>query len=450
MSSQTTYFTKTKCLYSAVFMALVGTSSSSYAINFGETVIQSAQNEPLSATITVSDVNSSDFDVSLANDTIYQQMGLTPNTNITATFQPTSQHTGKIILKSSVPIKDPFADIVLDINNQNKKQFMPKTLLMPVGNNPNIDNSSTNKPIVASGATPNLPKISTEQTNVKQNTSNSSTDNKPTVTQTQLDQPKQKNKNTPIVVSNQVSTEPPIGKLSSDKLLLNGETVATESAKQPIKSIDQSKPQSSVGQATYVVRKNDNLWIIAYEIAKQNKTSVAEVMKQIHDNNPNAFVKGNANLLIPNKTLVLPSYEVVPSQSSLEKAISAKRESVSKNVGNQSAKVETPRQSNTPSKKPGASNKPQDTSSYTTTTKPRVSLVTPKAPTKQKGKQSNSGTIANSPLIAKLQSSRQKTAHRATRVKQLNSKVSSYTQKLQLQNKKLAELEARLKKLKGQ
>ncbi len=559
MSLQTSYSTKSKRLYRAVLLALVGTSSGgAYAVSFGETAVQSAQSEPLSATIVVNDINSKDFKVSLANGTIYKQMGLTPNASIKVTFQPTSKHSGKIVLKSTAPINDPFADIVLDINNNNKKQFMPKTLLMPINENKriNVQPSAKPKTIVAGNATPNLPKVTPVQppavttpkvtaSKVANSTITSATTTSPatttnTVAKTAksvnvpasqipgipdgefaaatrqaflLDQSraqakandkanvtasntkatdkkvnvakpvakpvmdtKAKNSKDANVTSKNlvasskskvpavVSKEPPIGTLSGDRLLLKDSKLQAKSnkdAKQHSKSSTHAKSATqSRGKGTYVVQRNDNLWTIASEIAERNKISVHKVMKQIQQQNPKAFSHGKASLLIANKTLILPDYEVIPSQSSLEKAIEARRARIAKGktrkVVAKSKKAKSHKKSHTRKSTLAKGNRHKKKTHYQAKAnqhkaKAHVSLVTPNSTKKPSAMKKSAGVASSkSPLVKKLKNSRQTMAQKATHVKKLNSQVNSYTKKLHLQNKKLAELEARLKKLKGQ
>lgn len=273
-----------------------------------------------------------------------------------------------------------------------------------------------------------------------------------------------KAKTTPVVASSNtnnrklpavVSQEPPIGKLSSDRLLLQeNKNLKNKQAKAKTKPT-----QNQQGKGTYVVQRNDNLWTIASELAERNNTNVYTVMKQIQRKNPSAFSHGNANLLIANKTLVLPDYEVIPSQSSLEKAIAARRASIAKNRKHKKpstvAKAKKGKSSSKKSAKATANKHKSkgyhQAKSQQHKPKAHVSLVAPNSTKKpsSKGKASAMATSKN-PLIKKLQTSRQNTAKTVTRVKQLNTKVNSYTKKLHLQNKKLAELEARLKKLKGQ
>ncbi len=552
MSSQNTPFIKTKRLSATIAMAVLGSSTSAYAVNFGQTNIQSAQYEPLYATIAVNDIDKNDFNVSLANRAIYQQMGLTPNQNIKATFQRTSPTSGKIVLRSSQPINEPFADLVLDVKNSDKKQFMPKTLLMPVGKNAAVNAKPQTvvatattpelpkvtatpkvveaKPRVAASTKPSLPTATAPKATVTNNTptgipdgefaeatrqaflasqankqplqekaTSKKTDNKVETAQLNAKksekvkkpavdakqnpkklppQPKPqkreavaKNKTTKTV-PNVVAkvNEPPIGEVKSDVLLLkeiqeknliSKDKKATKKVSKPkVKQRQNQKAKKrathkkSTGKPTYVVQKNDNLWSIALEISKRNKVNVHTVMKQIQQNNPHAFAHGKADQLLANKTLVLPEYEVVPSQKSLQAAVHSKKSAKKSSKYSAKAKSKHRKKSKTKARKSTKHTKYQAKSRPKKTRKPvvrkpKVSLVAPST-VKNTNKKTANGSANNSQLVAMLKKKRQVAAKHASTVQQLNGKVSSYSQKLKLQNKKLAELEARLKKLKGQ
>ncbi len=501
MSSQTT-FTKNKYLGQAVFIALMSASSSSYAVSFGETAIQSAQNEPLLATIEVKDIsNAKDFKVSLANSAIYSQMGLTPNAGIKATFQQTGANSGKIVLKSSQPISSPFADVVLNINNNNKKQFMPKTLLMPISEKNRVNIPA--QQVVANTAPQNLPKTSSmpKPEIVADNKGNLGDDVLPIqdsnnsqgipngefakATQQAFISDKKKaeqlkNKQAgsarPAVANRPPANapkqpEPPIGALRTDNILLGDLQAAANSEGKPSNKKhrktsakhNKRRAKSAKGGVKYVVQRNDNLWTIASEIAKRSNVNVHKVMKAIQQQNPNAFVRGNAKMLIANKTLVLPTYGKVPSQKSLEKAISARRaNSVKKKKHKKQTTLVKSKRKN-PTKKHKKVTKRKNKKTHVVAKskhhikrpakvihkpkKPHVSLVASNS-SKSASKKS-AGAVNKNPLVSKLKHSRLSTAHKVTKVKKLNTRVSSYTKKLQLQNKKLAQLEARLKKLKG-
>ncbi|WP_420230375.1 FimV family protein [Psychrobacter sp. ER1] len=64
----------------------------------------------------------------------------------------------------------------------------------------------------------------------------------------------------------------------------------------------------------YQVQRNDSLWIIAQQIAQENNLDTSIVMKQIQSQNPDAFINKDADQLKADAKLILPSYDVIPSQ----------------------------------------------------------------------------------------------------------------------------------------
>lgn len=141
-------------LCSVGYAALV---SSAQAATIGKTVVTSAQHEPLAASIVVSDIRAADFSASLANSTIYQQMGLAQTDSMTVRFKPTSATSGEVFITTSQPVSTPFADVVLNINDKGQRNVIPKTLLMPLNSRLPID---APKNIVTGAKKPNLPSVS--------------------------------------------------------------------------------------------------------------------------------------------------------------------------------------------------------------------------------------------------------------------------------------------------
>lgn len=222
------------------------------------------------------------------------------------------------------------------------------------------------------------------------------------------------------------------------------------------KSEDMPIADQASGNNTYIVQKNDNLWSIANTLATQNNLSIQDVMKEILAQNPDAFVGGKADRLKANATLSLPSYQVVPSQQAIKAAIDAHRQSDDVQTKNH------PKKSNKSSQKAtknitAKNNSKQGSNARSTYTKtlPRaqMTLVTPSQRGSALGTQTKLSAIAgkngNSDLVGTLKSNRQQTANQAKRVNSLNDQMSSYTQKLQVQNQKIAELEKRLKELRN-
>lgn len=243
-------------------------------------------------------------------------------------------------------------------------------------------------------------------------------------------------------------------------------SATTGSSDSVASSIDQTASTQTIN---YTVQRNDNLWLISKQIAEQNNLDISTVMSQIKAQNPDAFINKNADRLKANAQLSLPNYEVVPSESSIQSAIAAQRERYSqaqaledKNVAK--AKAEPSRAvDDADSKVSTASNipkeskaKPDTTAKTTTQTLPqaRFSVVAPNSKGEADGTQTKSATATGNGLdtqvLSSLKSSRQRTAAQAQRVKATSNTLGNYTQKLQLQNQRLAELEARLKKLRSQ
>ena len=219
----------------------------------------------------------------------------------------------------------------------------------------------------------------------------------------------------------------------------------------------------------YQVQRNDSLWVIAQQVAQKNNLDVQTVMKQIQAQNPNAFINKDADQLKADAKLSLPNYEAVPSQQNLEAAIDAQRQyRMSANTpsgkeiaaAKSAAKITSKTAPEQPSKTTQAAKNPEKPAITNTQTLPtaRFSVL---APSHDAGKNGNAdGTQAkattdtgnglSTETLATLKASRQKTASQAQRLSKTNSTLESYTRKLQLQNQKLAELQARLKKLRNQ
>lgn len=216
----------------------------------------------------------------------------------------------------------------------------------------------------------------------------------------------------------------------------------------------QVSDKSASSEINYTVQRNDNLWVIAQQIAEKNNIDVQTVMKEIQTQNPDAFINRNANQLKADAQLSLPNYDALPSQQKLEAAISAQRQY---------------RGANTPvAKKPTASNpvsKGDNTQATKHTEKPattktqilpkaQFSVLAPGHEGSADGTKTKAGMATGNGLSTEvldlLKSSRQSTASQAQQLSKTSGTLESYTRKLQLQNQKLAELQARLKKLRNQ
>ena len=581
-------------LYSVGYAALM---SNAQAATIGKTVITSAQHEPLAASIMVTDIKSTDFSASLANSSIYQQMGLTPTDSMTVRFQPTSATSGQVFITTTKPISQPFADVVLAINDGTQRNVIPKTLLMPLkdslpvtpassnvraANKPNlpivsttnaqpltvrkgappplllaskassVDLSASKAPAIKlpassiqlpSSQTSNLqtaniqvPKTSSSLSTastmtlinttpstanrlnntadinknvaMQANTTNASTtsvlDNTKTapINEQAFDilnikitrQIQLKNKNNDVS-SNTIMVNKPMApmlykdastaKISSDSTTVDSNPLGkTSFSEAPYSNISSNQAASSQSIASntsstisanasiventtadtsdnssdinYTVQRNDNLWLIAQQIADKNNLDVQIVMNEIQTQNPNAFINKNADQLKADAQLRLPKYDVVPSQKKLQAAINEQRK--------HHAKANTPLVKKTTTAKAAPKTKTESAQAKGTE-KPAIkktqtlptaqfSVLAPGHDVSADGTKTKAGMETGNGLSTDvldiLKSSRKSTADQAQRLSKTNSTLGSYTKKLQLQNQKLAELQARLEKLRNQ
>ena len=520
-------------LYSISYAALI---SNAQAATMGKTVITSAQHEPLSASIVVNDIQTPDFSASLADPTLYQQMGLTPTDSMTVRFQPTSATSGQLFITTTKPVSKPFADIVLTINDGAQRSVIPKTLLMPLDgslsinpsknsvtaakkpNLPVISSSNAQPLLVTKGTPPPLLLASTEidkptvqgnntvyttdqsdanRLNNDGNSNNnliapitSNTSTSPTVALNSINaatpindapfksdilniqiirqiQPKSVNKeslakNSDIIVSTPMTpmsdnSPSTANTIANDTIPYNNNSSNSISTLGSNADISSISPDDTGSEFNYTVQRNDNLWVIAQQIAEKNNLDVQTVMSEIQAQNPKAFINKNANRLKADAQLSLPKYDVVPSQKKIQTAISEQRK--------HSRKANTPVIKKDTISKAASKAQTEKAQAAKRNEKPAIKK-TQKLPTAQfsvlapghdgsaDGTKAKAGMATGNGLSTDvldiLKSSRQSTADQAQRLSKTNAILGSYTKKLQLQNQKLAELQARLKKLRNQ
>ncbi|MFZ3144559.1 type IV pilus assembly protein FimV [Psychrobacter glacincola] len=229
---------------------------------------------------------------------------------------------------------------------------------------------------------------------------------------------------------------------------------ASGAAKNTSSQVLATSDKSASSEINYTVQRNDNLWVIAQQIAEKNNIDVQTVMKEIQTQNPDAFINKNANQLKADAQLSLPNYDALPPQQKLEAAINAQKPY---------------RAANTPVAKKPIAPKPvsksdtvqaADHTEKPATTKTQIlpkaqfSVLAPGHEGSADGTKTKAGMATgnglSSDVLSMLKSSRQSTASQAQQLSKTSGILDSYTRKLQLQNQKLAELQARLKKLRNQ
>lgn len=198
---------------------------------------------------------------------------------------------------------------------------------------------------------------------------------------------------------------------------------------------------------TYVIQRNDNLWTIANQLAKQNNKNVNDVMKEIVEANPTAFKNNDPSKLQVNAELEIPKYEVMPSQLGAKLANEARQTAKKQTTAKKSSKKDSykatkPKHTTTTVKK-------QTVKKPTTRKKSEMQIIAPSqtagsAQGSKKGSNQGSGTT---PVVNQVQQKRQATAQKASKVSSLNQSLMDAEKRLKMQNAKLAQLEQRLKEL---
>lgn len=502
---------------SVALLATIGTVSigpSTYAAIIGKTQVQSAQNQPLSASIEVTGIDISDFSASLVGQDIYRQMGLQPDDSMSVSFEPTSQTSGRILITTSKPVAAPFADVVLAIRDKGRQQVIPKTLLMPLEDSVSrvatshqpVNTFKPNLPVVTHsaasqaqivgtplqinrGAPPPLLTNSSQEALAAGNlsgqmnaSSNTQSSGPVMVTAPRLSgtTPAYGQNNLQLDILKIQITRKIIASASAPASLAASAETLPSRPEQDTSTLAAAKPSNSAAakrlttaakaanaanaakvsttavqasNISYTVQRHDSLWMIADEIARQNKVSVKTVMEQIKALNPDAFINNDINQLRANARLNLPNYTVVPSEQSLKAALEARR------TQQLSARQKNKANSNATANKTSAKASGAESSAVSGTNvvqklpQARMTVLAPGKDGKADGTQTKStastGTGINTETMATLQSTRQRTAQQAQRVREVNQQLASYTKKLQLQNQKLAELEAHLQELRN-
>jgi len=462
-----------------------------YAVNIGDTYVQTQQNQPLNASINVSDINPRTFSVKVAQADVYRQLGLSKDADIQIKFVPTSSNGGQIVLTSKQPINAPFTDLVLNITENGVTKTLPKTLLMPIDSAQKITTqanttalqSPTQNIVIGSVNPVQLPVLSPDPMPMQAVTLPSTTINQlpnlPTtgisagaapVTLASENSDYLRIQETRTVRSVQPNgavytpavpqTQNPIQTSAADNQL---PSPAAGYGNQPLdKSKSKSKfkysaknPQIMGETTTYTLQRNDNLWTIASNIAAANRKDVDQVMADIMAANPTAFPDNDPTKLVANTQLQIPKYKVVPSQIGIKSANKARQQyrQNKKRVVNKKSVIapkstaKQPATLKTIKKTLKAQKTPRP---YAATKKSEMTIIAPNHTNGSVQGQSTNNKVSkgmSSQVAAQVQQKRQATAQQATKVNKLNQDLVGAENRLKIQNTKLAQLEKRLKEL---
>lgn len=454
-----------------------------YAVNIGDTYVQTQQNQPLNASINVSDVNPRTFSVKVAQADVYRQLGLSKDADIQIKFVPTSSNGGQIVLTTNRAINAPFTDVVLNITENGVTKTLPKTLLMPIDSAQKITTQANTtalqspaQNIVIGSANPvQLPVMSPDPMPMQPITLPSTTINQlpnlPTTGMPAGAAPmtlaSENSDYLRIQETRTVRSVQPNGAVYTPAVPQTQNPIQTNAADTQLPSpaanygnqpLDKSKskfkysaknPQIIGETTTYTLQRNDNLWTIASNIAAANRKDVDQVMADIMAANPTAFPDNDPTKLVANTQLQIPKYKVVPSQIGIKSANKARQQyrQNKKRVPSKKSAAKQPTTLKTTKKTLKAQKTPRP---YAATKKSEMTIIAPNHSNGSVQGQSTKNKVGkgmSSQVAAQVQQKRQATAQQATKVNKLNQDLVGAENRLKIQNTKLAQLEKRLKEL---
>ena len=198
------------------------------------------------------------------------------------------------------------------------------------------------------------------------------------------------------------------------------ETAKNETAKAAAKTAPPVKPHTKKANngndPEHVVQANESLWTIASRIAAETHQSIPEVMKQIKENNANAFIQGDINRIRRGAALNLAaSYKQSPQ-----------------------VKYKTPTAPITTRKQSGSAKYRLDQA--------EMSLIADNEQNSPQGsaKKNTQVNQTNTELSTKVMTSREKTVKLQRDVTQLASALQEKNRRIQLLNARLAQLQQQL------
>ena len=462
-----------------------------YAVNIGDTYVQTQQNQPLNASINVSDINPRTFSVKVAQADVYRQLGLSKDADIQIKFIPTSSNGGQIILTTKRAINAPFTDVVLNITENGVTKTLPKTLLMPIDSAQKITTQANTtafqspaQNIVIGSANPvQLPVMSPDPMPMQPITLPSTTINQlPNLPTTAMPAgaaamtlASENSDYLRIQETRTVRSVQPNGTVYTQAVPQTQNPIPTSAADNQLprpaasygnQPLDKSKSKSKfkysaknpqiIGETTtYTLQRNDNLWTIASNIAAANRKGVDQVMADIMAANPTAFPDNDPSKLVANTQLQIPKYKVVPSQIGIKSANKARQQyrqnkrrvASKKSVRAPKSAAKQPATPKTTKKTLKAQKTPRP---YAATKKSEMTIIAPNHSNGSVQGQSTKNKVGkgmSSQVTAQVQQKRQATAQQATKVNKLNQHLVGAENRLKIQNTKLAQLEKRLKEL---
>ncbi|OEY93124.1 hypothetical protein BJI46_05125 [Acinetobacter qingfengensis] len=289
--------------------------------------IDSSQGEPLYAEIPFNYAQSTTpIQVSIAQSQDLNTFGINANANPSSTYFNTyvrqnSQGKGVIVIISTRPIQDNSIDLVLKINDGNQTRLQQIRSVLPnrIDRLQSRLNDTTLQPRSISNEKDialNLPVVKDRPIQTR-----SSNENDQALIVSQQTPPKlniQRSANNTLTNTTAQNNNATTANQIAKPIVKTQATSAVQSIKN--QSISAQKnlftPQvhtkSEKDTSQHAVKANESLWGISAQIAQLNNVPIQHVMQQIKNNNPQAFIHGQANYLKQGAILTIPTqYQVV-------------------------------------------------------------------------------------------------------------------------------------------
>lgn len=376
----------------------------SHALTVGRLDVRSALGEPFYAELVISDLGTSDaknIQASLAGDSDFKQLGL--QRNVYGSGLQISQRTdaqGRVIVsvRGNQPLTDPFLDVVVKIKDGRNTRLQHLTALVDIPKN------RQNNP------SPNLPETGFTALVV-------------TPVQQMPSMPQPQSRKPAATLPLQAQRDIPLIPLSGEPPEL------TMSVPEPLLS-----PEQLNRAPRYTVQRNDSLWQIASKLQDRHQQSVGQLMSQIQQLNPNAFVRGDPNQLKQDANLILPplarEQDLLAQQPILEAVKPAAAPQVAKPVTPTKPTALVTRRGRLPNAE--------------------MMLLAPNQMGLAAGNTTQSGRNQgvqpfSRDLLQRVGQTRRHTASLRQEVIELDAQVTANDQKIAMQNAKIAELQQRLK-----
>lgn len=330
------------------------------AAMLGPIHITSQQHEPLIASISVSDIDTANFNATIANPSMYRQMGLTPTAAMSIRFVPSSATSGQLLIRTAQPVSAPFADVVLNLTDNSQRRVIPKTLLMPLGGNVSktanqavsraltpalpIAFQSNVKPLAVKRSAPpplfNTPaqlgpainKTAPMQAQTLSAVSVATLPALPMTVVTQANPTKQpNNKNKSLTIASLQQASPSFNQSKDFAPQIDGMPQSNEALMSNARIENSPPTNTSIHkqldtlniQVTRQIKMRDHPvnQLINNTISQKNNVAIKDSLAQLRPDskrNPDAFINTDANRLKADAILDLLNYKIVPSPQSLQ------------------------------------------------------------------------------------------------------------------------------------